>query len=100
MSELTIAEEEEEEKSGSSDGSEEAFPDTSIQLQHISGDRYAIVPFISSLEGAMKLKFIPFCSPCDMLLHATIFGKVKISIFRPKTMDYSPWFYFWSPKMV
>ena len=42
MSELTIAEEEEEGKSGSSDCSEEPFPDTSIQLQHISGDRYAI----------------------------------------------------------
>ena len=22
-------------------------------------------------------------------------AKVKISIFRPKTMDYSPWFDFW-----
>ena len=27
-------------------------------------------------------------------------AKVKISIFRPKTMDYSPWFDFWSPKKV
>ena len=26
------------------------------------------------------------------------FGKVKIFIFRPKTMDYSPWFDFWESK--
>ena len=25
----------------------------------------------------------------------SFFAKVKISIFRPKTMDYSPWFDFW-----
>ena len=33
------------------------------------------------------------------------FAKVKIFIFRPKTMDYSPWFDFWesgksSEKMI
>ena len=27
-------------------------------------------------------------------------AKVKIFIFRPKTMDYSPWFDFVSPKKV
>ena len=27
-------------------------------------------------------------------------AKVKISIFRPKTMDYSPWFFFGSPEKV
>ena len=26
------------------------------------------------------------------------FDKVKIFIFRPKTMDYSPWFDFWESK--
>ena len=26
------------------------------------------------------------------------FAKIKIFIFRPKTMDYSPWFYFWESK--
>ena len=25
----------------------------------------------------------------------SFFAKVKIFIFRPKTMDYSPWFDFW-----
>ena len=28
----------------------------------------------------------------------SFFAKVKISIFRPKTMDYSPWFDFWESK--
>ena len=28
------------------------------------------------------------------------FAEVKIFIFRPKTMDYSPWFDFRSPKKV
>ena len=26
---------------------------------------------------------------------ASFFAKAKISIFRPKTMDYRPWFDFW-----
>ena len=31
-----------------------------------------------------------------MLLQVhSFFAKVKIFIFRPKTMDYSPWFDFW-----
>ena len=30
----------------------------------------------------------------------SFFAEVKIFIFRPKTMDYSPWFDFWSPKKV
>ena len=46
----------------------------------------------SSMEGAMRLKFAPFCSSCDAL---SFFAKVKIFIFRPKTMDYNPWFDFW-----
>ena len=28
----------------------------------------------------------------------SFFTKVKIFIFRPKTMDYSPWFDFWESK--
>ena len=28
----------------------------------------------------------------------SFFAKVKIFIFRPKTMDYSPWFDFWESK--
>ena len=31
---------------------------------------------------------------------AFFFGKVKIFHFWPKTMDYSPWFYFEGPKKV
>ena len=31
---------------------------------------------------------------------AFFFAKVKFFVFRPKTMDYSPWFDFWSPKKV
>ena len=27
-------------------------------------------------------------------------AEVKVSIFGPKTMDYNPWFDFWSPKKV
>ena len=30
----------------------------------------------------------------------SFFAELKILIFRPKTMDYSPWFDFWSPKKV
>ena len=30
----------------------------------------------------------------------SFFAKVKISIFRPKTMDYSPWFDIGSQKKV
>ena len=30
----------------------------------------------------------------------SFYAKVKISIFRPKTMDYNPWFDFWSLKKV
>ena len=30
----------------------------------------------------------------------SFFAKVKIFIFRLKTMDYNPWFDFWSPKKV
>ena len=28
----------------------------------------------------------------------SFFAKVEIFIFRPKTMDYSPWFDFWESK--
>ena len=28
----------------------------------------------------------------------SFFAEVKIFIFRPKTMDYSPWFDFWESK--
>ena len=28
----------------------------------------------------------------------SFFAEVKILIFRPKTMDYSPWFDFWESK--
>ena len=28
----------------------------------------------------------------------SFFAEVKIFIFRPKTMDYSPWFHFWEAK--
>ena len=31
---------------------------------------------------------------------AFLFAKVKIFVFRPKTMDYSPWFDFWDVKKV
>ena len=30
----------------------------------------------------------------------SVFAEVKFFIFRPKTMDYSPLFDFWSPKKV
>ena len=30
----------------------------------------------------------------------SFFAKVKIFRFWPKTMDYNPWFDFWSPKKV
>ena len=31
---------------------------------------------------------------------ASFFGEVKFFRFWPKTMDYSSWFDFWSPKKV
>ena len=49
----------------------------------------------SSPEGAMKLKFAPFCSSQGALSDRTIFGLyiyVKKNPFWLKTMDYSPWF--------
>ena len=30
----------------------------------------------------------------------SFFAEVKIFIFRPKTMDYSPWFDFWESKNI
>ena len=31
---------------------------------------------------------------------ASFFAEVQIFIFRPKSMDYSPCFFYWSPKNV
>ena len=45
--------------------------------------------FCSTVEGATKLKFAPFCSPRDVLLPGIIFSEVKIFRFWPKTMDYN-----------
>ena len=43
----------------------------------------------------MELKFVPFCSSRDALSDGTLFfAEVKIFRFRPKTMDYNPWFCF------
>ena len=42
----------------------------------------------------MKLKFVPFCSSCDALSDEIIFTRNQNFCFRPKTMDYSPWFDF------
>ena len=48
----------------------------------------------SSLEGAMKLNFC-HSAPLEMPFPMqSFFVIVKIFIFRPKTMDYSPWFEF------
>ena len=30
----------------------------------------------------------------------SFFAKLKISIFRPKTMDYSPWFDIWESEKI
>ena len=42
----------------------------------------------SSLEGAMELKFAPFCSSRDALSDGISFGQSQIFQFWPKTMDY------------
>ena len=43
----------------------------------------------SSLEGAMKLEFAPFCSPRDALPMITLFAEIKIFSFWPKPLDYN-----------
>ena len=51
----------------------------------------------SSMEGAMELKF----ASLEMLFPLeSLFGKVKIFRFGPKTMDYSPWFDFGRQKKL
>ena len=46
----------------------------------------------------MKLKIEQF-APLEMPFQIkSLFAKVKIFIFWPKTMDYSPWFEFWESK--
>ena len=53
-------------------------------------EAHSLWSFYSLLEDAIKLKFAPFCSPCDtVLLGITFSGKSKIFCFWPKTMDYS-----------
>ena len=63
-------------------------------LIHFSDDLYHVYNIFagigthnSSLEGAMKLKFVPFCSSSDALSYGILFAKVKIFRFWPKTMD-------------
>ena len=51
----------------------------------------------------MKLKYAPICSSRDALSDNTLllfFAEIQIFRFWPKTMDYSPWFDFVSPKKV
>ena len=47
----------------------------------------------SSMEGATKLKFAPFCSSCDALSNEILFAKLNIFRFWPKTMDYNKAFW-------
>ena len=59
-----------------------------------------LMHFYSSLEGATKQKFcqtarLEVCYCLDSFI-----AEVKIFRFWPKTMDYSPWFDFGSPKNV
>ena len=43
--------------------------------------------FYSKVEGAMKLKFVSFCSSCDALSDGIlVFADVKIFRFWPKTI--------------
>ena len=40
-------------------------------------------------------------APLEMLFPlVSLFAKIKIFRFRPKTMDYSPWFHFYESKKV
>ena len=48
----------------------------SLQSQMVSFLRY----FYSPLEGATKLKFLPFCSSLDVLLHGIVFFMPKSKI--------------------
>ena len=50
--------------------------------------------YYSRLEGAMKLAFCHYARLELCYCVASFFAEVKIFIFRPKTMDYSSWFYF------
>ena len=47
----------------------------------------------SSLEGAIKLKYAPFCFSLCLLLHGTVIFFTEVKLFRYwlKTIDYSPW---------
>ena len=50
--------------------------------------------FYSSLEGALKLKFGPFCSPCSTCYCMVPFlAEVKIFSFWPKTIYFVPLYY-------
>ena len=58
------------------------------KFSHCGDDLYQMRTFAivgthnSSLDGAMKLKFAPFCSPRDVLLHGiSFFAEVKIFRF-------------------
>ena len=59
--------------------------------RHHSGLRKTLNAHNSSLEGATKLKFAPFCSPCDALSNGILFSKLFLDS-KNQTMDYSPWF--------
>ena len=54
----------------------------------------------SSLEGAMELKFAPSCSFRGALSIGITFCQSKNFRFWPKTINYSPWFFFGSRKKV
>ena len=53
-----------------------------------------------NMEGAMKLKFCQTARLEVCYGMVSFFAKVKFFRFRPKTMDYNPWFDFCSPKKV
>ena len=54
---------------------------------------HSLWSFYSTVEGAMKLKFAPFCSSWMPFPMESFFAKVKIFRFWPKTMDYNKAFW-------
>ena len=48
----------------------------------------------------MKLKFAPSAALEMPFLMQSFLPQFKIFVYRPKTMDYSPWFDFWESEKV
>ena len=61
---------------------------------------HVLVVLLLNMEGSMKLKFCQTARLEVCYGMVSFFAKVKFFGFRPKTMDYNPWFDFRSQKKL